>query len=57
MTELYTDVVGSLAAPWPAAYDRVITVACPNCGAASFELCVQPTGVTRRMPCVARVTS
>jgi hypothetical protein len=56
VTDVYTDVVGSLAPPaWPRSYDEVISHRCPACGARSYEVCAQPNGAPRRMPCVARI--
>jgi hypothetical protein len=57
MTDVYTDVVGSLAPAWPASYNQVITRSCGHCKAQPFELCTGPRGETRRMPCVVRAAA
>jgi hypothetical protein len=55
-SQAYLDIVGGVERSWPRAYDGVIALVCPNCGADPMELCTNPiTRLPRKSPCILRV--
>jgi hypothetical protein len=54
-SQSYLDL-GEAERAWPPAYNEVITRECPECGATSMELCVNPsTKKARKAPCIRRL--